>query len=165
MQATMFSKKSNCKVYFLIWLVGTTPTIVATLCYCSWLLITKHSPVIYIYISSLRIMGSQTCWFGDPNKNPAKNRVKTPLFWRVCPMILRDKHISQWNQPSAIKTKETAEIIVFPVVGLPSAFQCACATPGWGLCRSEKIHGKLLACKLETAGSDRNYLPLYIIHV
>lgn len=80
MEATMFSKKSNCKVYFLIWLVGTTPTSVATLGYCSWLLITKHSPVIYIYIIPLRIMGSQTCWFGDPNKNPAKNRVKTPLF-------------------------------------------------------------------------------------
>ena len=90
-------------------------------------------------------MGSQTCWFGHPNKNPAKNRVKTPLFWRVCPMILRDKHISQWNQPSAIKTKEPAEISVFPVAASRRPFSV----------RARHLKGAL------SIGSDPNYLPAY----
>ena len=44
-----------------------------------------------IILISLRIMGSQNWWFGDPIHNPAKSSVKPLFFGRVqlCPSLYK----------------------------------------------------------------------------
>ena len=64
---------------------------------------------IYIYISSLRIMGISILLVWRSQQKPCKKQtVKTPLFWRVCPMILRDKHIYIYHSETNPQLKSSS---------------------------------------------------------